>query len=78
MTTSTSTWAARSRRRSRPGRTRVAPEYPSSSKIHSAGTSNPEAAACSFSAAVWEAMVWSSFWRSEDTRALVLLFDCVS
>ena len=63
------TCAARSRRRSRAGRINVAPEYPSSSKIHSGGISSPERSAASRSATVCEPIVWSSFCRADDTRA---------
>src|ERR1700683_2492381 len=65
------TCAARSRKCSRAGRISVAPEYPSSSKTHSGGTSSPERSAASCSAAVWEAIVWSSFWRADETRAYI-------
>jgi hypothetical protein len=61
--------ATRSRSRSNAGRTRVAPEWPSSSKTHSSGSSRCSRAAYARSAAVCEAIVWSVFCRADDTRA---------
>ena len=61
----------RSRSASRAGRTSVAPEWPSSWKIHSAGTSSRACAACSRSAAVCEPIVSSFFCRALETRAYI-------
>src|ERR1700751_3572237 len=61
--------AARSRSRSRPGRSRLAPLKPSSSTTHSSGTPYPCSRANSMSAAVWLAIVFSSFCCSEETLA---------
>jgi hypothetical protein len=53
----------------KPGRCRLAPLNPSSSITHSSGTLYPCSRANSISAAVWLAIVFSSFCCSEDTLA---------
>src|SRR5262249_29187735 len=62
-------FGSQSRRRSSPGRTKLAPLKPSSSKTHSRGTSYPSLWANSVNAAVWLAIVFSSFCLSDDTLA---------
>src|SRR6188472_4077358 len=63
--------ATRSRSRSSAGRTRVAPEWPSSSNTHSSGTCSPSRCACPRNAAVCDAIVSSFFCRADDTRAYI-------
>src|SRR5664279_3629112 len=69
--TSTGTWQTRSRSRSRAGRTRLAPDWPSSQNIHCSGTSRPACSACARSAAVWDPIVSCSFCRADETRAQI-------
>jgi len=57
--------------RSSAGRTRLAPEWPSSSNTHCSGTSRPSRSACARSAAVCDPIVSCSFCRAEETRARV-------
>ena len=59
--------AAASRTWSSPGRSRRAPEWPSSA--HDNSTTHPSAAALAWSASTWEPIVRSRSWRSVDTRA---------
>ena len=54
---------------SRPGRTSVAPECPSSAKTHSSGTSSRLLTAWSRRAASWEPIVSSFACRALETRA---------